>query len=340
MYPCLGQVKNKIKSLVERLLRDVPHMKIALIAHGDYEDEGETYLMKKCNFSCDADILTKWVGDIGSTCGYDGDEAYEYVLRESQSLAWSPTCTRRALVMIGDANPHTKNNNKYNIDWKKEARNLSKMDVRIHGVHALGYKHSRAFYEQMAQLTGGLYLELSQFSSIRDLILGVAFAEDGNMEQLGAFEEEVQRGGRMNRAMRRVFSRLQNREEKADVAAPGGLTAVEAGRFQVLEVEEKVAIKVFAQSQGLIFKAGKGFYEFTKPEKISVKKEIVLQKKETGDFYSGDNARKLIAVSEETANRKIKPSDFDEYVVFVQSTSYNRNLMPGTKFLNEVDADH
>ena len=36
---------------------------------------------------------------------------------------------------------------------------------------------------------------------------------------------------------------------------------------------------------------------------------------------------------------KIKPTSFDKWRVFVQSTSYNRVLMPGTGFLYEVDTD-
>ncbi|KAL7575089.1 hypothetical protein ACA910_000457 [Epithemia clementina (nom. ined.)] len=340
MFPCIGQVKNKIQELVDRLLRDVPHMKIALIAHGDYQDENSTYLLKKCNFCCDSEVLKTWVDGVGATWGFDADEAYEYVLREVKSLAWSPTCVRRALVMIGDSNPHTIHNNKYDIDWRQECRDLAKMDIRVHGVHALGYNHSRNFYQEIARLTGGLYLELSQFSSIRDLILGVGYTENGSMEQLHFLEKEVANEGRMNRTMRRVFRTLQRRDAAEDDDIPEGLTQLDEGRFQVLDIEEKVPIKVFAHSQGLIFKTGKGFYEFTKPEKISLTKEIVLQKKSTGDFFTGAKARELLGVTAATAQTKLAPAALDEFRVFVQSTSYNRNLVPGTKFLYEVDTDH
>ena len=55
-----------------------------------------------------------------------------------------------------------------------------------------------------------------------------------------------------------------------------GLTAVNPGRFQVLDVDERCDIKTFVQRNGLIFKTGRGFYEFTKAEKVSDKKEVVL----------------------------------------------------------------
>lgn len=54
------------------------------------------------------------------------------------------------------------------------------------------------------------------------------------------------------------------------------MTPVNPGRFQVLDVDQRQDIKTFVQKNGLIFKAGRGFYEFTKAEKISDKKEVVL----------------------------------------------------------------
>ena len=44
----------------------------------------------------------------------------------------------------------------------------------------------------------------------------------------------------------------------------------------MLDVDERCDIRSFVQDNGLIFKPGRGFYEFTKPEKISDKKEVVL----------------------------------------------------------------
>lgn len=55
-----------------------------------------------------------------------------------------------------------------------------------------------------------------------------------------------------------------------------GLTPVDSARFQVLDVDQRQDIKSFVQKNGLLFKPGRGFYEFTKAEKISDKKEVVL----------------------------------------------------------------
>ena len=59
-------------------------------------------------------------------------------------------------------------------------------------------------------------------------------------------------------------------------------------------MDSKVYIKEFVQQNSLIFKAGRGFYEFTKPEIISEKKEVVLLDKATGDMFTGPEAFDLI----------------------------------------------
>ena len=81
----------------------------------------------------------------------------------------------------------------------------------------------------------------------------------------------------------------------------------------------------------------RGFYEFTKPETISHKKEVVLIDKVTGDMFTGREACDMIGAG---GAGKIKPASLDKYRVFVQSTSYNRVLVANTGFLYEVDADH
>ena len=56
----------------------------------------------------------------------------------------------------------------------------------------------------------------------------------------------------------------------------GELRPVNASRFQVLDVDDRCDIKTFVQRNDLLFKPGRGFYEFTKAEKVSDKKEVVL----------------------------------------------------------------
>jgi hypothetical protein len=113
------------------------------------------------------------------------------------------------------------------------------------------------------------------------------------------------------------------------------LRAVTPGRFQVLDVENDISIKAFVLENGLSFKVGRGFYEFTKTETIQAKKEIILMDRVTGDLFAGSAAREMLGLPMD-ATMRIKPSSLEKYVVFVQSTSANRKLIGNTRFLYEV----
>ena len=129
---------------------------------------------------------------------------------------------------------------------------------------------------------------------------------------------------------------------------PDSLTEVNNTRFQILKVPKRCTIKQFVLSNNLVFKTGRGFYEFTKPEIISHKKEVVLVDKKTGEMFSGRDAARMIGgdLSQFWVNNnitisagsglRIPPTSFEKWRVFVQSTSYGRNLMAGTSFLYEV----
>ena len=103
-----------------------------------------------------------------------------------------------------------------------------------------------------------------------------------------------------------------------------------------MDVDERGDIRTFVEKNDLSFKTGRGFYEFTKPEKISDKKEVVLVDKESGDMFTGPEACAMIGAG---GDSRIKPTSFDKWRVFVQSTSYNRVLISDTGFLYEVDTD-
>ncbi len=57
MYPCLTQVRRKIKNTVTRLIDELPLIRIGIIAHGDYCDAGSTYVTKIFNLSGDVDAI-------------------------------------------------------------------------------------------------------------------------------------------------------------------------------------------------------------------------------------------------------------------------------------------
>lgn len=107
-------------------------------------------------------------------------------------------------------------------------------------------------------------------------------------------------------------------------------------RFQVLEVTGDMDIKTFADVNGVPFVKGKFFYQFNKPELIQNGKEIILREKTTGNFFEGLGARKMLNLLEYDDSKKIKPTDFPQYDVFIQSTSANRKMTKDSKALYDA----
>lgn len=332
MYPCLTQVRRRIKETVNRLINEIPLIKIGIIAHGDYCDKDSTYVTKHFDLSADIDAICNFVQNVSPTNGGDAPECYELVLHEAQSFSWSKSASK-SLVLIGDDIPHAPAQNPQKLNWRQEIKKLADKEIMVYGVQALNRSHATPFYKELAQESGGFHVNLDQFSYITDLFLAVCYQQSSN-EQLQAYEKEIIEEGRMSRGLNRIFNSMMKREETVYEAA--SLRTVSPGRFQVLDVDDNVSIKAFVLDNGLNFKVGRGFYEFTKTETIQGSKEIVLMEKGTGDLFQGQAAREMLGLPEGSTAR-IKPSNLEKYAVFVQSTSANRKLMGSTRFLYEVE---
>ena len=46
MYACLGEVRRELQETISRLKRDIPGIRLATIAHGDYCDASSSYVTK------------------------------------------------------------------------------------------------------------------------------------------------------------------------------------------------------------------------------------------------------------------------------------------------------
>jgi hypothetical protein len=333
MYPCLTQVRRNVKSTVTRLAEEIPGIRIGIIAHGDYCDARSTYVTKHLDLSDDVNAICHFVEHVEPTGGGDAPECYELVLHEAQSLSWRPEASK-AFVLIGDDVPHPPAATPQKLNWRDEVDKLAAKGIPVYGVQALNRKHATPFYNELARKSGGFHISLDQFAHVTDMVLAVCYKQAGD-EQLQHYEQEVATQGRMNRGLNRMFSTMLHRAVPTHVAE-AELQAVPPGRFQVLEVDKETPIKQFVQDNGLAFKKGRGFYEFTKTETIQGYKEIVLMDRASGDFFAGEKARELLGIPPGETVR-IRPSALEKYVVFVQSTSVNRKLQKGTKFLYEVE---
>ena len=62
----LIQVRRNVSATVKRLLREIPGIRISVIAHGDYCDS-YTYVTKIMDFSCDEKKLCDFVTKVNPT---------------------------------------------------------------------------------------------------------------------------------------------------------------------------------------------------------------------------------------------------------------------------------
>jgi hypothetical protein len=86
----------------------------------------------------------------------------------------------------------------------------------------------------------------------------------------------------------------------------------------------------FTDRLGMPYKVGTGYYQLMKKETIQPQKQLAIMVNSTGTVYTG-NARQLLGLPDEKVD--VKPEDYRDYTIFVQSTSINRKLIKGTRLL-------
>jgi hypothetical protein len=286
MHSILMQVRRKVAELVRVLFASVPDLRVGVIVHGDYCDQGSSYLSKVFDLSSDREGIVNFIQTAGVTSGGSWEEAYDHVLREARILSWLAG-SRRALVMVGDAHCHPRSSwgtkeggfliNPKKIDWENECRVLNdELGVRVFGVHALSQynQRSREFWQGMAKLTGGKYLTLDQFPEVVSLLRLLFLHQSGEEGLLPQFVNELVADQQMTAGIadtvevltgsrptvtksslgggHRTTSSTRPRTSAvsgADLSAYGevSLEPVAAGRFQLLDVDKKTSIKEFVE---------------------------------------------------------------------------------------------
>lgn len=369
MYPCLTQVRRYVKETTKYLFDQIPNIRIGILTHGDYCDEPK--VITSLDFSDDPKQVCRFIESAPSTYGGDEDECYELVLNQARKFSWTKG-RNKAMILIADASPH-KVGYRYEglvneLDWENEAGLLIEAGITIYPVQALGYRSNSRFYDRLAEISGVEKLELPQFSDISDIIIAICMQRASKLTQ---FEETLQHRHKpasyhvMANIDRLAGRKVRSRPKKgyADEALSGyvpkssamkdlpagakRLKAVHPSRFQILDIgEEDRSIKDFVADNGLEFKTGRGFYEFTKPETIQAYKQVVVEDTATGKLYSGDKARVIAGIplhpDRDVTKKRGGPKDKctpkpTEFTVFVQSTSPNRRLKANTRFLYEVE---
>lgn len=342
MFPALHAVRRNVTELINNLFETVPDLRMSVIAHGDYCDTS-TYVTKVFQFSSNRTDLVHFVENVGRTGGGDSDECYEEVFRiVHQELDWR-TESNKAFVFIADASPHEVGYRygkvTVTIDWRRQLQNIQAAGIKTYAVQCLKSRYdsrNNRFYDQIGAMNGNMKFDLAQFSDIPQVLTAVTFAQY-DLNQVEVYANELQSAGLFNRNLRQIFDQVTGKHVTfAPIKRDDGLVPVAPDRFQILNVDKDTDIKSFVLSTGADFKTGRGFYELTKMEDIQERKEIILVEKATGDMFSGSEARDLLGLPYGERGRKTRHDVPRGYVAYVQSTSNNRKLIGGTKFLYEA----
>lgn len=336
MYPCLTQVRRNVQTTVRSLFKQIPNLRIGVISHGDYCDGPQT--ITSLDLTSNPDAVCQFVERAPNTGGGDMDECYELALNTARTFSWT-SGHNKAVVLIGDCEPHEKGyryGGRINdLDWRNELGLLLEAGIKVYPVQALGRSSCDSFYDTIARKSGVPKLTLPQFSDIEDIICALCYQRAGRISE---FEETLR--SRSKRPSFHVSRTLATLTGKVLSARD---TSVRIGsRFQVLELDSDCSIRDFVISQGLEFKKGRGFYQFTKSVFVQPYKEVIAQDKETGEILYGDEARKALGIpmgdkgGHGSEGYQVKPERNSRYIGFIQSTSVNRRLLAGTKFLYEI----
>ncbi len=176
MASCIDQVRHSVDKLCEDLFRDIPGLRIGLIAHGDYCDGDAA--MSVLPLTDDPQRIKDFIVNNRSTSGGDAPECYEWALHEARQLGWSPDANKM-LVMIGDDVPHGSEypQNVRRLDWKEELGALKAIGVRVYPLQCMTWHH--VFWKEISETCGTPWLKLSEFSRAAETLMGFAYAAAG-----------------------------------------------------------------------------------------------------------------------------------------------------------------
>lgn len=111
--------------------------------------------------------------------------------------------------------------------------------------------------------------------------------------------------------------------------APKDLNSLDRVPAKSWVVAAEQDIRTFVEGRGVAYKPGRAAYQLTKPEIVQAYKKIFIAEKGKKTFYGGKNTRNLLGLPYTDA--KIVPGNHASYDIFVESRSFNRKLVRGTR---------
>lgn len=109
-------------------------------------------------------------------------------------------------------------------------------------------------------------------------------------------------------------------------------TMAPTNKVKFYPVKNRDDISTFMQrTTGRPYSTGSAFYQLSKTEKaVQPHKNIIVRNQSTGHVYEGHSARQLLGLPDRKTI-SLKPGNHGEWDIFIQSTSSNRVILPGTE---------
>jgi len=112
------------------------------------------------------------------------------------------------------------------------------------------------------------------------------------------------------------------------------LEELKLNEYIIFRVKKDSPIREFVESVMRKYVKGSAYYQLVerkKPHKIQNYKQVCIRDNNSGKVYTGDNARLILGLPDYQV--EVKPGNFKNFDVFVQSTSVNRKLTKGTDLI-------
>jgi hypothetical protein len=177
MQPCIQQVRQKLRDLVEMMRQDIPDLRIGLISHGDYCDGPNA--IHVLDLTTDLEKIMQFINETPNTGGGDAPECYELALNRANSMSWP--AEGGSLVLIGDDEPHDPNypQNTDHLDWREEVKALKAKKVNVFPLQCLQADYKKGanlFWEQVSGEAGTPLLILENFKDSASTLEAAAYA--------------------------------------------------------------------------------------------------------------------------------------------------------------------
>lgn len=194
MASYIEDVRKQVADLIPRLFKDNDDLRLGIVAFGDYCDmKGKYdfgYAYQCLPLTRNENDIIKFIKQTQNTCGGDGDEFYELVIKKIvEETEWRDGSTR-SILLISDAEPHKLEysykdyvvNNQ--IDWVAEAKKAATMCIKIDTVTI----NPLPWYKQLSAMTNGISVPFSSSQHTSDLIVAGAMAR-GSRKQRMMFDQ-------------------------------------------------------------------------------------------------------------------------------------------------------